>query len=326
MDVLGWDDDTLQAQAATLQRVLIFRGTQPCGDPVTPKRAHGCRLDVPTAEKPRRSLGGTEGARPSVATPRHASPGVAKAAASPAACPRSQWATSAARWQKCTPMGPKMGSWLAARTSASNGKLWGVGCKACRWASMSRPIVLTDPSVQPHANFRRHAHSISHREACALYLRHLANSDSKPNTAEPHRCVLHAAPCREDFKAAWVALRTGSNSLRRSPEKARSIQWCLYEAPRDWELRFLQAAGCINMALDERNGRLLVKYIRPAMPSWRCAGAAWRCSETAGAPHKMLRPQCSTASNACALGALPIQEHIPCKQSGAAARRPATPS
>ena len=270
MDVLGWDGNTLQAQATTLQRALIFRGTQPCGDPVTPKRAHGCRLDVPTAEKPRRSLGGTEGARPSVATPRHASPGVAKAAASPAACPRSQWATSAARWQKCTPMGPKMGSWLAARTSTSNGKLWGVGCKACRWASMSRPIVLTDPSVQPYvkfsvsplrlANFRRHAHSISHREACALYLRHLANSDSKPNTAEPHTFVLHAAPCREDFKAAWVALRTGSNNLRRSPKKARSIQWCLYEALRDWELRFLQAAGCINIALDERNGRLLVKY------------------------------------------------------------------
>ena len=54
MDVLGWDGNTLQAQAATLQRALIFRGTQPCGDPVTPKRAHGCRLDVPTAEKPRR--------------------------------------------------------------------------------------------------------------------------------------------------------------------------------------------------------------------------------------------------------------------------------
>ena len=55
MDVLGWDGNTLQAQAATLQRVLIFRGTQPCGDPVTPKRAHGCRLDVPAAEKPRKS-------------------------------------------------------------------------------------------------------------------------------------------------------------------------------------------------------------------------------------------------------------------------------
>jgi hypothetical protein len=42
--------------------------------------------------------------------------------------------------------------------------------------------------------------------------------------------------------------------------KRRTLEWCLFEAVRDRELTFLSKATCISLMLDERNGRLLIKY------------------------------------------------------------------
>ena len=48
----------------------------------------------------------------------------------------------------------------------------------------------------------------------------------------------------------------------------------------------MQTAGCVNVALDERSGRLLVKYSASNTKLEERWGA-WQCSETAGTPHNV---------------------------------------
>jgi hypothetical protein len=70
--------------------------------------------------------------------------------------------------------------------------------------------------------------------------------------------LLAAAPPVEDFVAAWLVLRKGINAAK--DRKRRTLEWCLFEAVRDRELSFLGKATCISIMLDERNGRLSIKY------------------------------------------------------------------
>ena len=63
----------------------------------------------------------------------------------------------------------------------------------------------------------------------------------------------------------WTALgssSTGSGAkvVHQSARKATTMEWCLWEALPDSERRALARASTIALALDERNGRLLVSF------------------------------------------------------------------
>ena len=105
----------------------------------------------------------------------------------------------------------------------------------------------------------------------------------------------------------------GGGSLQRLP---KSIQRCLHEAIRDRELRFLQTARCVHCPGRAQRMSASEKYTANSAKlevRW-----AWHCSETAGAPRQMLRPQCSTASTAvqtarCPPRIYPVQARRRCK-------------
>ena len=72
------------------------------------------------------------------------------------------------------------------------------------------------------------------------------------------------APPPEDFEAAWAAAASSSGeaatALHLSNRKTASLQWCLTETIRDTARETLRKAVAISLQLDERHGRLLVKY------------------------------------------------------------------
>ena len=107
------------------------------------------------------------------------------------------------------------------------------------------------------SSFKRHAASQTHKEAVIQYLFRRAGHAAANSKAGS--CLPGAAPAVVDFANAWkrLALRESDQPGRR---KLRTLEWCLFEAIRDREHDFLQAARCMSIATDERNGRLLVKY------------------------------------------------------------------
>ena len=139
-----------------------------------------------------------------------------------------------------------------------------MGCRARSWAARQSQVV--EVSRRPYAtlsvtgeglrlsNFKRHAQTAVHKEAVIGYLHHAADSEA---TGGPS--LLAAAPPVEDFATAWLDLRKGMHAAK--DRKRRTLErWCLFEAVRDRELSFLGKATCISIMLDERNGRLLIKY------------------------------------------------------------------
>ena len=139
----------------------------------------------------------------------------------------------------------------------------GVGCRACSWAARQSQVVelcrrpYTTLSVTGKglrcSNFKRHARTAAHKEAVVGHLQHAAGSEA---TGGPS--LLAAAPPVEDFATAWLDLGKGMQAAK--DRKRRTLEWCLFEAVRDRELSFLSKATCISIMLDERNGRLLIKY------------------------------------------------------------------
>jgi len=73
--------------------------------------------------------------------------------------------------------------------------------------------------------------------------------------------VFADAPSVTEFENVWKGIREGKlDDKQRRQRKHTTIEWCFFEALRDEELAFLASAVCISLAVDERNGRLLIKY------------------------------------------------------------------
>ena len=182
-------------------------------------------------------------------------------------CNKCCYARNRRNWFQLTPLDGKADvrtTWLCARPVDVPDSEWGVGCKACSWAAKSVPIAAEERSAGPYinvsvcgaslrlANLRRHAASTFHQESVKAYLQRQSagGASSLP--------VLGSAPPMEAFKDAWLGLRKSGGDLKE--RKRRTLEWCLFEAVRDKELEFLAKATCISIMLDERNGRLLIKY------------------------------------------------------------------
>ena len=175
-------------------------------------------------------------------------------------CNKCFYARNRHNWFQYTPLDVKAGvrnTWLCARPVDVPDSEWGVGCKACSWAAKSLPAEALEAFVQPYVNIsvngtrlrlcnlRRHAQSASHQVSVKAYLLRDAST------------VLRGAPPIQEFKDVWLGLRKDGIDMDR---KRRTLQWCLFEAVRDQELEFMATATCISIMLDERNGRLLIKY------------------------------------------------------------------
>jgi hypothetical protein len=173
------------------------------------------------------------------------------------------WANNRKCWFQRTPLDLKSGvrrTWLQAQPINTPDPQWGVGCRACSWAGQQLHVV--DGYRRPYvnlsvtgdglrlSNFKRHAQTAAHKEAVIGYLHRAAGSDGSTT-------LLAAAPPIDDFANAWLDLRKG---IQAKDRKRRTLEWCLFEAVRDREVSFLGKATCISIMLDERNGRLLIKF------------------------------------------------------------------
>ncbi len=74
------------------------------------------------------------------------------------------------------------------------------------------------------------------------------------------------APPVEELTDTWRALGGRGRSSEvpadgaKSRRKRHTLEWCLWQATRDEERRFLALADSVSVAMDERNCRTLVTY------------------------------------------------------------------
>jgi len=66
------------------------------------------------------------------------------------------------------------------------------------------------------------------------------------------------APPLEHFIALLRRLKESHSKLGR---KGNTMAWCLFEALRDDERKFLATASCMSLAQDSRAGRLLTRWV-----------------------------------------------------------------
>ena len=66
------------------------------------------------------------------------------------------------------------------------------------------------------------------------------------------------APPLEHFIALLRRLKESHSKLGR---KGNTMAWCLFEALRDDERKFLATASCMSLAQDSRASRLLTKWV-----------------------------------------------------------------
>ncbi len=152
-------------------------------------------------------------------------------------------------------------SWLEA-CAPGHGSAWGLGCRICRlcyspngvnedggtWSRLG----VTDSMIQKSA-LLRHKRSARHKRAQASFVLAIAG-------VEPSSVVQHAiaAPPLDRFMNILRQLKESDSKLGR---EGASVAWCLFEALRDDERKFLSTASCMSLAQDSRAGRLLTRWV-----------------------------------------------------------------
>ena len=180
-------------------------------------------------------------------------------------CDKCLYARNRRSWFKHTALDAASGcttTWICTKPVDTLDADWGIGCKACAWA-MNKSTNTVDARTIPYAmlnvkggtlrlnNLRRHAASATHRQNTKYYIyKHCQGNSVTP--------LLQGAPSVEEFKTTWHDIKTVSGGTK--DRKHCSMQWCLYEAWRELELGFMADAESVSIMLDERNGRLLIKY------------------------------------------------------------------
>ena len=170
-------------------------------------------------------------------------------------CDKCVFARNRVRWEQATRCPHTEKTWLTPRRLDSED--WCLSCGPCEMAAAmnktagaawraARLPQFRGPTLQLQ-NFLRHSQSAMHRDA--------VNAGNEE--------VIDAPPL-EDFEAAWAAAAGSSGeaatALNMSNRRTSSLQWCLTEAIRNAARETLRKAVAISLQLDERHGRLLVKY------------------------------------------------------------------
>ena len=277
MSLADWDDDVLQKLVDCCRAVAVAQPGPPA--PATPPRKRTqATTGAPQSEEKQPPARAKRASAPTVVvgSQRRSAAGSAWAEhrrnhteVDPTAarsCSKCQWAACQDRWRRRTPLDSSAGeviSWLLAKPVTTPDSAWGVGCKACAWSAKRGGAEVAPLGGRPYEalsvtgeglrlnNFKRHAATTCHKEAVVAYLRHHYASKGD------HQDLCGQAPAVQEFADAWKSLALGP---QRQSRKCRTLEWCLFEACRDRELDFLRAATCMSIALDERDGRLLIKY------------------------------------------------------------------
>ncbi len=174
---------------------------------------------------------------------------------STAKCDRCKFAVNCEAWKAATPLcdaNPGAGSWLL--PGPPDDPDWSLLCAPCvEMAKTATAKQLPSPpqfslcgSSLHLGNLKQHALTKRHKDACAAAL-------SAP--------VCSGAPDTAVFQNAWTGAVTGSTATHLGDGRKRAtLEWCIYEAIRDVDRTFLAKASAIAVLLDERNGRILLKF------------------------------------------------------------------
>ena len=154
-------------------------------------------------------------------------------------CGRCIWARCQEKWLAATPIHQRSASeesWLEARPV--NSAKWGLGCWVCRQLSKGTLAAgqFADFGLRrglQKVSLLRHQKSARHQRACQALM------TSRGFAGEDH---LPAPPVTE-FQALLLRVRRGQlESTGMNEHKAASMSWCLYEAYREAERKFLAKA------------------------------------------------------------------------------------
>ena len=164
---------------------------------------------------------------------------------------QSKWDRLSARWLQRFRISPTCAeSWLGAAVSEDG--VWGVGCKCCKAAGVVN-LAFTDFKVCTVAglqaiNFKAHENNLHHRTAAAQY-----GAGSCVNDV-----AVNAAPTADEFNVVVDAINDGKATC--SSRKQAKMTWCLCEAIKSIDQRFIGESTAVSLFRDERNGRLALRF------------------------------------------------------------------
>ena len=175
--------------------------------------------------------------------------------------PMCRWAKVRFQWMSVTPVRPSLfkRSWI--EVTPSSGRLrFGLGCWVCRQAGGEMGAFGACGVRRPSkARLVRHRQSARHKRSVQLFLHHRGLEAGDAGGAGL------AAPPVEEF--AQLLQRIRQNELEATSPGARrkctTMSWCLYEAQREKERKFLAKAVCLSLAQDAstRGPLLLTRYV-----------------------------------------------------------------
>ncbi len=173
-------------------------------------------------------------------------------------CCRCKWLKRRESYEALCRIGDGcLGSWLAASICERSGE-WGVGCWVCQkhgdvqeeaaWAHMR---VTSCMLLKPYF-LHRHADSTGHKRALAAVF------PSMNFKVESHSVSIEEFKLVLDDRLKGTSLRTRVDCAART--KNTCMQWCLAEAARGLDRKFLRGAQSIALQIDARAPRLAVRF------------------------------------------------------------------
>ncbi|CAE8641554.1 unnamed protein product [Polarella glacialis] len=165
---------------------------------------------------------------------------------------QSKWDRLSAKWLQRFRISPTCAeSWLGAAVSEDG--VWGVGCKRCKAAGVVN-VAFADFKVRTVAglqaiNFKAHENNLHHRTAAAKY-----GVGSCINDV----AGINAAPTADEFNVVVDAVNEGKATC--SSRKQAKMTWCLSEAIKSIDQRFIGESTAVSLFRDERNGRLAIRF------------------------------------------------------------------
>ena len=167
-------------------------------------------------------------------------------------CTRCKWLTKKSCFIRMTRLGGKSSaSWLRAGYAMDG--LWGLGCTVCHQSggtSWFARFMGGRGELKPKT-LAKHAESKEHKAA--------ATQEFGP-TGHP----VGRAPAVEEFQKMLAELERGTSTRclakGTTSTKVRGIVWCLVEAMKEKDRKFLSKARSIVLIRDESGGRLLVRF------------------------------------------------------------------
>lgn len=175
-------------------------------------------------------------------------------------CLKCIWAQRSSTWKRATTIHPVhcQKSWIEVRPAMS--LAWGLGCWVCRQATGGECGSFGQLGVACPSKSRlmRHHKSSCHNRSVQMLLR--------PRGLLGGEADGIAAPSLEEFAAVLQRIRRGEAEAplnKGARAKHVTMSWCLYEAHREVERKFLAKAVCMIIAQDAstRGPLLLTRYV-----------------------------------------------------------------